>query len=82
MDRAGYFVVIPDPKRQIIVVEHHAYDHQLQHVVEGTASTDLYSTIIGAGWVSQLRHAAYLECELAQAELSLKHGFRYVQDRD
>jgi tetrahydromethanopterin S-methyltransferase subunit A len=42
---------------------------------------DLYSTIIGAGWVSQLSHAAYLGRELARAEFSL-HGLAYVQDSD
>jgi tetrahydromethanopterin S-methyltransferase subunit A len=80
MDRAGYFVIIPDPKRHVIVVEHYAYDNQLQHVIEGAASRDLYSTIIGAGWVSQLTHAAYLGNQLTRAELSLKYGFPYVQD--
>jgi tetrahydromethanopterin S-methyltransferase subunit A len=82
MDRAGYFVIIPDPKRRVITLEHYAYDNQLQHVVEGTNSRDLYSTIIGAGWVSQLSHAAYLGSELARAEWSLRQGLPYVQDSD
>ena len=80
MDFAGYFVIIPDAKRKVIVVEHYAYDNQLQHVVEGSASRDIYGTIIDAGWVSQLSHAAYLGKELAAAELSLRHGFAYIQD--
>jgi tetrahydromethanopterin S-methyltransferase subunit A len=82
MDRAGYFVIIPHPKRHVITVEHYAYDNQLQHVVEGTNSRDLYSTIIGAGWVSQLSHAAYLGRELGRAEFSLRHSLPYVQDSD
>jgi tetrahydromethanopterin S-methyltransferase subunit A len=82
MDPAGYFVVIPDSKRQVITVEHYGYDNQLQHVVEGSTSRDLYSTIIGAGWVSQLSHAAYLGRELTKAELSLRHGLVYMQDSD
>ena len=80
MDRAGYFVIIPDPKRKLIVVEHYAYDNQLLHVVEGTTSKDLYRAIIDAGWISQLSHTAYLGKELATAELALRHGFSYVQD--
>jgi tetrahydromethanopterin S-methyltransferase subunit A len=80
MDRAGYFVIIPDPKRRIVVVEHYAYDNQLQHVIEGTASRDIYHTIIDAGWVSQLSHAAYLGKELTTAELSFRYGFPYIQD--
>ncbi len=80
MDRAGYFVIVPDSKRKLIVVEHYAYDNQLLHVLEGSTSRDLYRTIIDAGWVSQLSHAAYLGKELATAELSLRYGFSYVQD--
>ncbi len=30
MDRAGYFAILPDPNRQFVVVEHYAYDNQLQ----------------------------------------------------
>ena len=82
MDRAGYFVVIPDPTRQVVIVEHYTYDNQLQHVVEGTDSRSLYSTIIDKGWVTQLSHAAYLGRELARAELSLQHDFKFVQDSD
>ena len=80
IDRAGYFVIIPDANRKIIVVEHYAYDNQLQHVIEGGTSRDLYRAIIGGGWVTQLSHAAYLGKELATAELALRYGFRYVQD--
>ena len=42
--------------------------------------TRLFRTIIDAGWVSQLSHAAYLGKELATAGLTLRHGFPYVQD--
>ena len=80
MDRAGYFVIIPDANRKVIVVEQYTYDNQLQHVIEGSASRDIYRTIIDAGWISQLSHAAYLGKELAAAELSLRHGFVYIQD--
>jgi tetrahydromethanopterin S-methyltransferase subunit A len=80
MDRAGYFVIMPDLKRKLIVVEQYAYDNQRLHTIEGTASRDLYRAIIDAGWVTQLSHAAYLGKELATAELSLRHGFSYIQD--
>jgi tetrahydromethanopterin S-methyltransferase subunit A len=81
MDRAGYFVIIPDATRKVIVVEQYAYDNQLKHVIEGTTSRDLYRTIIDRGWISQLGHASYLGKELAVAELSLRYGFQYIQDR-
>ena len=31
-------------------------------------------------WVTGLSHAAYLGKKLVKAELSLQHGFKYVQD--
>lgn len=80
MDRAGYFVIMPLAGRRVINVEHYAYDNTLLHVVEGADARTLYATIIANGWVTELSHAAYLGKELARAELSLTHGFRYVQD--
>jgi len=80
IDRAGYFVIVPDAEPRIISVEHYAYDNQLQHVIEGRDARSLYWTIIEHGWVSQLSHAAYLGKELTRAELALTLGLRYVQD--
>lgn len=81
MDKAGYFVVIPLLEKQIIIVEHYAYDNKLLHIVEGKDTPSIYSAIIENGWISELSHAAYLGRELAKAELSLKHGFKYLQDK-
>jgi len=80
MDKAGYFVVTPLADRQVINVEHYAYDDTLLHVVEGTSARALCLTIIANRWVSELSHAAYLGKELARAELALQQGFKYVQD--
>jgi tetrahydromethanopterin S-methyltransferase subunit A len=80
MDKAGYFVVLPLADRQVINVEHYAYDDTLLHVIEGPTARALYQTIIAQQWVSELSHAAYLGKELAKAELALQHGFKYVQD--
>lgn len=80
MDRAGYFVIIPQHRREIIVVEHYSYDNRLLRVIEGKDARSIYWTIIKNGWVTQLSHAAYLGKELMKAELSIKLGFRYVQD--
>lgn len=80
MDKAGYFVILPQPDKQIIVVEHYSYDNTLQRVIDGKDARSIFSTIIENGWVTQLSHAAYLGKELARAELSIKIGFKYVQD--
>ncbi|MBZ0277512.1 MAG: DUF4346 domain-containing protein, partial [Anaerolineae bacterium] len=80
MDKAGYFVILPQPRTSTIRVEHYAYDHVLLRVIEGEDARRIYWTIIENGWVSLLSHAAYLGKELAKAELSMEHGFKYVQD--
>ncbi|MCS7312913.1 MAG: DUF4346 domain-containing protein [Acidobacteria bacterium] len=80
MDPAGYFVILPRPEKQMIVVEHYSYDNVLQRVIEGKDARSIYWTIIRNGWVTQLSHAAYLGKELAKAELSIKLGLKYVQD--
>lgn len=80
MDRAGYFVILPQPEKKIIVVEHYSYDNSLLRVIRGKNAKSIYSTIIQNGWVTQLSHAAYLGKELARAELSIEQGVRYIQD--
>lgn len=80
MDEAGYFVIIPQPEREIITVEHYSYDNRLLRIIEGKNARSLYWTMIKNGWVTQLSHAAYLGKEFERAELSMKYGFKYVQD--
>ena len=80
MDKAGYFVIIPQPERNIITVEHYSYDNRFLRVIEGKNARNIYWTIAENGWVTQFSHAAYLGKELAKAELSIELGFKYVQD--
>jgi tetrahydromethanopterin S-methyltransferase subunit A len=82
MDKAGYFVINPpQTQRGIITVEHYSYDNQLLRVIEGKDARSIYLTIIENKWITQLSHAAYLGKELAKAELSLKLGFKFIQDK-
>lgn len=80
MDKAGYFVIVPLADKGVINVEHYAYDNSLLRIIEGTTARAIYHTIVNSGWVTELSHAAYLGKELVKAELSLQHGFKYVQD--
>lgn len=80
LDKAGYFVIIPQPDKGIIVVEHYDYKDRLQHIIEGEDAKTLCATIIELGLVTQLDHAAYLGRELMRAELALRLGFPFVQD--
>lgn len=80
MDKAGYFVILPLAEQGVISVEHYSYDNALLRVIEGTNARAIYNTIIKDEWITELSHAAYLGKELAKAELSLLHGFKYIQD--
>jgi tetrahydromethanopterin S-methyltransferase subunit A len=80
LDKAGYFVIIPQPDKGIIVVEHYDYKDRLQHIIEGEDAKTLCDTIVELGLVTQLDHAAYLGRELMRAELALRFGLPFVQD--
>ena len=80
LDKAGYFVIIPQPQDSVITVEHYSYENKLLRIIKGIDSRAIYWTIIENEWVTQLSHAAYIGKELAKAELSIKLGFKYVQE--
>ena len=80
LDKAGYFVIIPQHVQQVILVEHYDYDNRLLRVFEGKDARALYHTIVAGGWVSELSHAAYLGKELTRAQAALESGLPYVQD--
>ena len=79
LDKAGYFVI--NIENDMLLVEHYNYKEKLIRTIEGKEARSIYLTIVRNGWVSKLDHAAYLGKELARAELSIKHGFDFVQDR-
>lgn len=80
LDKEGYFVVLPQLRSGRIIVEHYSNDNHLIHVIEGDDARNIYLAVIENRLVSRMDHAAYLGKELEKAELSMKHGFRYVQD--
>lgn len=81
LDKAGYFVIVPKADKNIILVEHYSYTNQLLRIVKGEDARNIYWTIIDNGWVTELSHAAYLGKELTKAEMSIKLGFKYIQDK-
>jgi len=80
LDKAGYFVIVPSKNNGSLLVEHYSNDNKLLRKIEGKSSRDIYLTIVDNKWVSDLGHAAYLGKELARAELSIKKGFKFIQD--
>jgi len=81
LDPAGYLVVTPDRRRDLIAVEHYGNDGVLRTVVEGKRAEDLAATLLEERLVTRLDHAAYIGRELTRAEIALKEGRPYIQDR-
>jgi tetrahydromethanopterin S-methyltransferase subunit A len=80
LDRAGFFIVLPQPQKRLIVCEHYENNGRLAHVIEGRQAALIAATVVERGFVTQLDHAAYLGRELAKAEAALSDGVIYEQD--
>lgn len=78
LDKQGYFVVHIDDGE--ILCEHYDYRDRLLRHIRGTNARDMYLTMIDSGWISRVDHAGYVGKELTKAELSIRHGFEYLQD--
>jgi tetrahydromethanopterin S-methyltransferase subunit A len=80
LDKAGFFVVLPQSATGLIICEHYENSGHLAHVIEGRQAAVVAATVIEQGLITQLDHAAYLGRELAKAEFALKTGSHYEQD--
>ena len=80
LDKAGFFIVLPQATTGLIICEHYENSGRLAHVIEGRQAAVIAATVIEEGLVTQLDHAAYLGRELAKAEIALKTGAHYEQD--
>ena len=81
-DPAGFFVIQIDAQACEILVEHYSAELELLRVLHGKNALEIYSTIIRNGWATTLQHAGYLGRELGKAELALKHGWLYEQNKE
>jgi tetrahydromethanopterin S-methyltransferase subunit A len=80
LDPAGYFIIYPDARRHILVVEHYTNAGVLDCMIEGRSPAALSTTLIERQLLTRLDHAAYLGRELARAEQALLTGTAYIQD--
>ncbi len=83
LDKLGSFTVIVDRINECIVTMHFssATMQQPDKIIKGKTADALYTKIIKLGLVSTKDHAAYLGSELAKAEIALRTGKEYIQDR-
>ena len=89
MDPKGYFLIGVDRKSKIIQVGYCKFIrlgnspiNDMIAIVKGKTAIEIVNTLIREKFISTLQHAADMGIELHKAELSLKHGFKYIQDKD
>ena len=89
MDPKGYFLIGVDKKKKIIQVGYCKFIrlgnspiNDMVAVIKGKTAIEIVNTLIREKFISTLQHAADMGIELHKAELSLKYGFKYIQDKD
>ena len=50
--------------------------------IKGKTAIEIVNTLVREKFISTLQHAADMGIELHKAELSLKYGLKYIQDKD
>ena len=89
MDPRGYFLIDVDRKKEFIRVGYCKFSklgnspiHDMVAVVKGKSAIEIVNTLIRKKFISTLQHAGDMGIELHKAEISLKYGFKYIQDKD
>ena len=89
MDPKGYFLISVDKKKKFIRVGYCKFSklgnspiHEMVAEVKGKTAIEIVNTLIKEKFISTLQHAADMGIELHKAEMSLKYGFKYVQDKE
>jgi dihydropteroate synthase-like protein len=83
LDPKGVFRITIDRDAGTIVALHFAAAEadKPSNIIKGKTAEAVYAKIVEAGLVTRLDHAAYLGSELAKAEVALKTGKEYIQDK-
>ena len=89
MDPAGYFLIGIDKEEKIIRVGYCKFTklgssptNDMIAEIKGKTAIEIVNTLIREKFISTLQHAADMGIELHKAELSLKYGLEYIQDKD
>mgnify|MGYP001277521321 FL=1 len=89
MDPKGYFLIAVDKNKKIIRVGYCIFtrlgDSPINDMVAeiiGKTAIEIVNTLIREKFISTLQHAADMGIELHKAEMALKYGFKYVQDKE
>ena len=89
MDPKGYFLISVDKKKNLIQVGYCRFIklgnspiNDMVAIIKGKTAIEIVNTLIRKKFISTLQHAADMGIELHKAQLSLKYGFKYIQDKD
>ena len=89
MDPKGYFLIAINKNKKIIRVGYCKFAklgnlpiNDMVAEITGKTAIEIVNTLIREKFISTLQHAADMGIELYKAELSLKYGFNYIQDKD
>ena len=89
MDPKGYFLIAVDRKNNLLRVGYCKFTrlgnspiNDMVAVIKGKTAIEIVNTLIREKFISTLQHAADMGIELHKAELSLKYGFQYIQDKN
>lgn len=83
MDSEGMFKIVLDRREENIVALHFntlEMDKPV-YILKGKTAESVYIKIVELGLATRLDHAAYLGSELAKAEVALRTGKEYIQDK-
>jgi len=84
LDSLGMFKVSIDRVEGVLIAIYYdsAQMDKPVNVVKGETADRVFIKIVEMGLVSRLDHAAYLGSELAKAEIALRTGKEYIQDKE
>jgi dihydropteroate synthase len=80
----GMFKIALDRKNDTIVASLYADAEMAKptKIIKGKTAEAIYAKIVQLGLVTRLDHAAYLGSELEKAEIAIKTGKKYIQDKE
>ncbi len=84
LDAQGMFRIAVDrTEGELVAVHYDSVDMANPvNVIKGKNADSLYAKIVAMKLISKLDHAAYLGSELAKAEIALRTGKEYIQDKE
>ena len=89
MDPKGYFLIAIDKNKKIIRVGYCTFTrlgnlpiNDMVAEITGKTAIEIVNTLIREKFISTLQHAADMGIELHKAEMSLKYGLKYIQDKE